>query len=208
MLKESDLKIFETIHRFPFCTVEALASFLNMSKIGLYRNVRHLAESGYLNYEYKLYNTPKSCQLTHKAFCLIEDKNIPLRRSSNLNEFNHDLKVLEVAQCLHKLGLIFQTEREYKNSHAADEFCPDLVTETDGGIVFIEIELTRKREKQLLARWDDYLSKNVDVIYFANDSVYFTYTELVKNHGFSNIDIHQYSKHLQAIGGVLKNRAQ
>ncbi|AVX40782.1 hypothetical protein CTH_10018 (plasmid) [Carboxydocella thermautotrophica] len=151
-LTAADLMLIRWINKYKRATAYQMAQYLGVCHQNVYRRLKRLVDNGYLVHEQIFYAQPGVYYPTHKGVSAAGDVLSPAR--VNLVEYEHDLKVVDVALHFEKKYGYWKSEREIRSEKGITGFgvqlhIPDGITRIGDEYVGIEVELTRKGKERL-----------------------------------------------------------
>ena len=174
-LTADDLVLIRWINKYKRVTVGQALIFLGVSKQNVYRRVKRLVDNGYLVHERIFHGKPGIYYPTHKGVNAAGDLMPPAR--VNLTDYDHDLKVVDIALHFEKKYGYWKSERELKSDKGisggfgSKTHIPDGITKINDTLIGIEVELTRKGKDRLKKIFMQHV-RSIDyqkVWYFVND---------------------------------------
>jgi len=187
-LTERDLKILYWINRMRYATANQVARGFRIGIKASYRRLRKLCVDGYLHSLRIFRNKPGVYMCTKKGAEICGSNLYAPKCYINLANYEHDLKVVDLSIELEKQGE-WVSMRELRQGCGTD-MIPDGVLITKDKKVAVEVELTKKSERNLNKKMGYYRkSVNYDEVWYfvSSKAVYNAVEKASKNMDYVKI---------------------
>jgi hypothetical protein len=176
-LTKRDLEILYWINRMRYVTVNQVAKKFKIGIWYTYKRLKKLCDDEYL-YSLRIFRNKPGVYICTKKGAEISGSNLwAPKHYVNLANYEHDLKVVDLSIELERQGE-WISMRELRQDSKTD-MIPDGVLIKDGKKIAVEVELTKKSEKNLKKKMS-YYKRSIDydeIWYFVSSRVVYDAVE-------------------------------
>ncbi|SFE28380.1 Replication-relaxation [Thermoanaerobacter thermohydrosulfuricus] len=176
-LTKRDLEILYWINRMRYVTVNQVAKKFKIGIWYTYKRLKKLCDDEYL-YSLRIFRNKPGVYICTKKGAEIAGSNLwAPKHYVNLANYEHDLKVVDLSIELERQGE-WISMRELRQDSRTD-MIPDGVLIKDGKKIAVEVELTKKSERNLKKKMN-YYKRSIDydeIWYFVSSRVVYDAVE-------------------------------
>ena len=159
LINARDLLIFDFVERFGFATATQVQRFIGDGQNSIKARLAALVREDYLTNQRLFYAKPSVYSVTEKANLL----DLNLVKKMDLNDYEHDLLVIDVFLQLRHMFSGFASERIIRKRRGVgvgkSGRIPDFIAYLDGGLtVAIEVDRRAKSIERLQKIVDEYIA--------------------------------------------------